>query len=168
MSTGQPFLGPHTVGGLRSNTGHRRGFFGEYLYDTPEETVVRVVDKEGAPFAGCDSEVLSVGATGGRYVVDATPEFEVTGDESGRAVLPNRGHTGIVTATGHQPRPNPFGEINLRGRNGLFIIEMEGPCTNYEWLTIVELNLAYWDGHTEEAEFTKTLQCPPVRKVFAD
>ena len=28
-------------------------------------------------------------------------------------------------------------------------------------LTLVELNLAYWDGQTESAEFTKTLRCPP-------
>ena len=27
MSTGQPIIGPHTAGGLRSNTGYRRGFY---------------------------------------------------------------------------------------------------------------------------------------------
>jgi len=85
----------------------------------------------------------------------------VTTDESGLAALPNRGITGIVTATGHQLRPNPFGEIDVVGRNGVFLIEMEGPCTNYEWLTIVELNLAYWQGDTDEAVFTKKLLCPP-------
>ena len=48
------------------------------------------------------------------------------------------------------------------GRNGVFVIEMEGAlCINYEWLTVVELNLAYWDGHTEDAVFDKTLRCPP-------
>ncbi len=41
------FIGPHTAGGLRSNTGHRRGFYGEYLYDTPARTSLRVVDKDG-------------------------------------------------------------------------------------------------------------------------
>ena len=101
-----------------------------------------------------------------RPVVDATPEFEVTSDESGLAVLPNRGYTGIVTATGHQLRPNPFGLIDVVGLNGLFLIEMEGPCTNYEWLTVVELNLAYWDGHVEEAVFTKTLECPPRQTII--
>ena len=98
-------------------------------------------------------------------MVDSVSEFEVTSDDFGRAVLPNRGYTGIVTATGHQLRPNPFGVIDVVGMNGLFIIEMEGPCTNYEWLTIVEVNLAYWNGHTDEAEFTKVLQCPPIRTV---
>ena len=47
------------------------------------------------------------------YVVDAEAEFVVPTDDSGTATLPNRGITGFVTATGHQLRPNPFGEINV-------------------------------------------------------
>ena len=47
------------------------------------------------------------------------------------------------------------------GTNGTFLIEMEGECVNYDWLSIVELNLAYWRGDTDEAVFTKTLRCPP-------
>ena len=58
--------------------------------------------------------------------------------------------------------PNPFGIIDVVGDNGIFLIEMTSDeCTNYEWLTIVELNLAYWDWQTESAEFTKILRCPP-------
>ena len=97
------------------------------------------------------------------HVVDAVPEFVLTTDDSGTATLPNRGITGFITATGNQLRPNPFGEIDIRGSNGIFIIEMTGDCTNYEWLTIVELNLAYWDGRTGEAVFTKTLRCSPPK-----
>ncbi len=156
------FIGPHTAGGLRSNTGYRRGFYGEYLYDTPTRTSLKVVDKDGDALSDVTLWLYQVETTVGVPVIDAVPEMVVTTDESGLAVLPNRGITGIVTATGHQLRPNPFGEIDVVGRNGVFLIEMEGPCTNYEWLTIVELNLAYWDGETEEAEFTKTLQCPPL------
>ena len=59
--------------------------------------------------------------------------------------------------------PNPFGIISVGGDNGIFLIEMTSDqCTNYEWLTLVELNLAYWDGQTDHAEFTKTLRCPPT------
>ena len=174
-------IGPHTAGGLRSTYGHRRGHYGEYLYDTPETTIVKVLDKHGNPVPDAtlrfyqkkwqisDEPVPEDGPLTDEshdiedaQVIDTTPEFEVTTDENGLAVLPNRGVTGPVTATGHQLRPNPFGLIDVVGGNGIFLIEMESSeCTNYEWLTIVEVNLAYWDGQTDEAVFTKTLRCPP-------
>ena len=96
------------------------------------------------------------------------PEFELITDNSGVAFLPNRGVTGIVTATGHQLRPNPFGVIDVVGTNGTFVIEMHGPCINYEWLTIVELNLAYWTGLEDHAMFTKVLRCPPPQSHRRD
>ena len=160
MSSEHRIIGAHTAGGLRTNTGHRRGFYGEYFFDTPTETAVRIVNQDGETQPNVtlrfyQKELKEVGE-----VVDAVPEFVVRTDESGTAVLPNRGVTGIVTATGHQLRPNPFGVIDVAGLNGIFIIKMEGECTNYEWLTVVELNLAFWNGHTDEAEFQKTLRCP--------
>ena len=169
----RPYFGPHTAGGLRSNSGHRRGFYGEYLYDTPEQTAVRVVDQHGNPMPDVTLRfyqlelIYQPHLQRSRQIVDDIPEFEVTSNESGLAVLPNRGYTGIVTATGHQLRPNPFGVVDVVGLNGLFLIEMEGTCTNYEWLTIVELNLAFWEGHTEDAEFTKVLHCPPKVSIIA-
>ena len=169
-------IGPHTAGGLRSNYGHRRGHYGEYLYDTPETTIVKILDKRGNPvpdatlrfyqrkWLGEDGPQIELGSLHIHedYFIGTVPEFEVTTVENGSAVLPNRGVTGPVTSTGHQLRPNPFGVINVVGGNGIFLIEMESSeCINYEWLTIVEVNLAYWDGQTDEAVFTKTLRCPP-------
>ena len=157
------WIGPHTAGGLRSNTGHRRGFFGEYLYDTPRNTSIKVLDSDGRPFPDITLRFYQKEVQGSGDALDAVPEFQVTTDDSGVAALPNRGITGIVTATGHQLRPNPFGKIDVVGRNGIFIIEMEGAlCTNYEWLTLVDLNLAYWNGQTGEATFERTFSCPPA------
>ena len=162
MASLRPFMGPHTAGGLRTNSGHRRGFYGEYLYDTPETTVLRIVDKAGKNLPNVALRLYQYEYKHGEgRVLDAAPEFELTTDSSGSAVLPNRGITGIVTETGHQLKPNPFGVIDVVGTNGTFLIEMEGECTNYEWLTIAELNLAYWRGDTDEAVFTKKLRCPP-------
>ena len=155
-------IGPHTAGGLRSNAGHRRGFYGEYLYDTPASTFVRVVDEGGNPLPDVSMRFYQYEFQDGVQILDAIPEFTVTTDASGVAALPNRGITGIVTATGHQLKPNPFGHIDVVGTNGLFVIEMEGAaCTNYEWLTVVDLNLAYWNGQTGSATFDRTLRCPP-------
>ncbi len=156
-------IGIHTAGGLRSNSGHRRGFYGEYLYDTPTTTSLKIVDQYGAPIPSVELQLYQQ-TYGGPYgrIIDTIPEITVSTDESGSVTLPNRGITGIPTSTGHLLRPNPFGIIDLVGVNGIFLIEMTSEeCTNYEWLTIVELNLAYWDGQTEHAEFTKTLRCPP-------
>ena len=163
MSAGPPIIGAHTAGGLRSNTGHRRGFYGEYLYDTPDTTVVRIIGEDGKELPNVALRFYQVELKDERRVQDAVPEFELATNDSGRAVLPNRGITGIVTATGHQLRPNPFGVIDVVGTNGTFLIEMEGACINYEWLTVAELNLAYWRGHTDEAVFTKKLRCPPPK-----
>ena len=155
-------VGKHTAGGLRSNAGHRRGFYGEYLYDTPQNTFVRVVDEGGNPLPSVSLRFYQYELQDAGHILDAIPEFTVTTDASGVAALPNRGITGIVTATGHQLKPNPFGHIDVVGTNGLFVIEMEGAaCTNYEWLTVVDLNLAYWNGQTGSATFDRTLRCPP-------
>ena len=92
--------------------------------------------------------------------MDEIPEIDVRTDRDGLAVLPNTGITGVVTKTGHQLRPNPFGIIDVVGRNSVFLIEMTGDCTDYSWLAVSQLNLAYWAGDTERAVFTRTLQCP--------
>ena len=174
-------IGPHTAGGLRSTYGHRRGHYGEYLYDTPDTTIVKILDKHGNPVPDVilrfhqkkwqfsDEPVPEDGPLTDeihdieeKQVIGATPDFEVTTDENGLAVLPNRDVISHITLTGHQLRPNPFATIDVVGTNGIFLIEMESSeCTNYEWLTIFEVNLAYWDGQTDEAVFTKTLRCPP-------
>ena len=162
MSGNKPYIGPHTAGGLRTNGGHRRGFYGEYLYDTPQTTILRIVDQDGNRLPNVSLRLFQYEYKSGEgHVLDAVPEFELTTDNSGSVVLPNRGITGIVTETGHQLKPNPFGVIDVVGTNGTFLIEMEGACTNYEWLTIAELNLAYWRGNTDEAVLTKKLRCPP-------
>ncbi len=156
-------IGAHTAGALRANSGFRRGYYGEYLYDTPTKTSVKIVNNSGDALPDVTLNFYQLGL-GGPVVttIDDIPEFTLTSDETGSVILPNRGPTGFVTATGHQLRPNPFGLISVIGQNGLFLIEMTSDqCTNYEWLTLVELNLAYWEGQTENAEFTKTLRCPP-------
>ena len=162
MSTVPAFIGVHTAGGMRSNAGHRRGYFGDYLFDTPETTVLRIVDQRGMPLQDVALHFYQRTQSPQGGIVDDIPEFTLTTNDDGQVVLPNRGIYGIPTETGHQLRPNPFGFINASGDNGTFIIEMTSDqCTNYKWLTLVELNLAYWDGQTEEAVFEKTLRCPP-------
>ena len=161
MGGGSESIGEHTAGGLASNFGHRRGYYGEYLFDTPATTALMVMDKDRQALQGVNVRFyqLEVGARG--QLIDATPEFEVTTGTDGSVELPNRGIIGPATQTGHQLRPNPFGIIDVVGLNGLFLLEMVGECTNYAWLSIVDLNLAYWAGETASSVVSRTLVCPP-------
>ena len=160
MATGGPRIGIHTAGGLRSNHGHRRGYYGDYLFDTPDETVVRIVDERGSPLHNVRLRFYQFKEAPGGRTMDDTPEIDVFTGRNGMAVLPNTGITGVATKTGHQLRPNPFGIIDVVGRNAVFLIEMTGACTEYNWLPLSDLNLAYWAGETDRAVFTRTLQCP--------
>ena len=137
-------IGAHTAGGLRSNTGYRRGFYGEYLYDTPQSTSVRIVDTAGSPMSDVALRFYQYELRPEGHILDATPEFTLTTDASGVAALPNRGITGIVTATGHQLKPNPFGLIDVVGDKRHLHHRDAGRrhAPIYEWLTVVDLNLA--------------------------
>ena len=168
MGAGPFTIGAHTAGALKSNTGHRRGHYGEYLYDTPATVALKIVDQYGQDLPNVDLRFYQYEHKKYGHILDAIPEFELTTDDTGKAMLPNRGKTGVVTATGHQLRPNPFGAIDVTGTNGTFVIEMHGPCSNYEWLTLVELNLAYWDGYEDHAIFNRILRCPPQSEQARD
>lgn len=53
-----PIYDEHTSLALNINKGYRRGYYGEYLYDIPEQSRLRVMDNEGHPASG-----VTVGST---------------------------------------------------------------------------------------------------------
>ena len=141
---------PHTLRGLASTRGHRRGFFGDYLLDVPHDNHVKLVDESGDAITGADVNFYQKGinASNGRPEIDSTPEITETTDGSGELTLPNRDVTReVTTATGHSLRPNPFGDIMNAGQNSLFLVEVERPGADnlYGWLSLYEFNLAYWE-----------------------
>ena len=136
----------HTARALVANSGYRRGYFGEYLYDLPAEVWVQVLDREGEP-------VPQASITAYQTQFNVLSDESVFGgwtDDEGRFQLPNRpvSHP-ITTATGHPLHPNPFGDIDVVGRNGQLLIRVESdePGLLYAWLPITELNQAAWRGH---------------------
>ena len=137
---------PHTARGLVSNSAYRRGYFGEYLYDLPDEVWVRALDNQGQPAA-----VVTVTAyQSKRNVVGSTPVFTGVTSAGGDFRLPDRPVSpGVTTATGHTLRPNPFGAIDVVGRNGQLLLRLnKGDQETYAWLTITDLNKAAWSGET--------------------
>jgi len=144
----------HTARALNRHAGFRRGYYGEYLYDLPQRTVLQVLDNRGQPLANATVALYQ----SERNVVDDAPEIVGTTDARGCFVLPDRllPHGGVTTATGHTLRPNPFGHIDVVGRNGQFLVQViQGDQEFYAWWPIVDFNHAAWDGATT---YTRTLR----------
>ncbi len=141
------YYSPHTARGLRSNSGRRRGYFGEYLFDLPDQVRVQVLDRSGHGVANARIEAYQ--SEGG--VVRAQPVFKGDTDSAGLFALPNRPVSPtLTTATGHSLRPNPFGLIDVVGQNGqllLRVLKNGSPAQEFfSWLTITELNKLAWRG----------------------
>ena len=157
----------HTAGGMNSHYNYRRGYFGEYLFDTPAQTYVNLIDANGVPLADVFVQFYQKYALTDTF--DNEPEIEAFTDAQGRMLLPNRvPDVPVVTATGHALRPNPFGQIFHEGSNAvMFVRAVQDGQELYGWFSLLDLNLAYWQGQTEQAEFTIQLfppgsnTCPP-------
>ena len=153
MMSGAYHLGytPFFVGALNSNLGYRRGYFGEYLYDIPVQNKIRVLDVATNPLS--NAEVYFYQDTGCNSLPDEVI-FSGTTDNNGEFTLPNRAVTPITTETGHTLRANPFGDINVVGCNGVFLIKIiANGQTDYQWMDISMFNLAYWSGSETTATY---------------
>lgn len=137
-------FGPHSAMALSRNTGYRRGYFGEYLYDLPAQIRVQVLDRRGRPVSGATVTAYQTE----RNVVGPNPVFAGPTDAFGVFLLPNRPVSPtLTTATGHTLRPNPFGRIDVVGRNGQMLLRVALDDQEFfAWLTLTELNKAAWRG----------------------
>lgn len=140
----------------------RRGYYGDYYYDTPEQTVLRIMDNAGKPVPQARITAYQRGEeTEG--VFREPPTFVVTTNARGEAVLPNRDAPHHQTDRGFTLHPNPFGKINVVGTNGVLFMKVQARGqTDYIWMDITELNLAFWQGQKKRAVFTKSTHIPPV------
>jgi len=155
----------HTTLALNSNLGYRRGYYGEYLFDVPLTTTVRVLDNQGNPAPGVTlrffQRASGPNVKGSLHgVIDAVPEITVTAGADGMAVLPNRdAGPPVTTNTGHTLRDNPFGVIDVVGRNDEFLVGITTAThEEFQWLTITDFNLTAWRGADV---LTLTTHVPP-------
>lgn len=160
------YLADMDVAGLEATYGHRRGYFGDYLYNIPDKNTVQFL-VDGQPVR--DTEVLvhqlkwedreGYDQTGNATV---TNEIVVRGktDGEGRYELENRPvRKELTTATGCTLKPNPFGHIDVVGRNGLLLFRLKsGDEWYYEFLDIGRFNVEYARGNTEEAHYRVELK----------
>jgi len=136
------------VGALNSNLGHRRGFYGEFLYDLPRMNFLRVLDGSGNPMPGA---IISVYQSNGGEFKDEAPVSEGVADSQGLFRLPDQ-ETGqdrdFTTMTRHTLRPNPFGRVDVVGGNGVFLIraKFQGQ-EEWQFLKIWELVTGRYRGN---------------------
>jgi hypothetical protein len=147
---GDRHFSEHSAVALNQQLGRRRGYFGDYLWSVPKENVVRVLDAAGAPVPEAK---LTFYQHKHRYVEDKVV-FRGTTNANGAFVLPNRDCLTFTTDNGYTIHPNPYGQINVVGTNGVFFIVVEARGrTAYAWLPLTDLNLAFWHGAKERAVF---------------
>ena len=145
-------LTPYFISALNSNHGFRRGFYADYLFDVPDTNTLLVKDAFSSPLKSATLRIWQ----SSNSKVSGSPIFVGTTDANGLFVLPNQNPPigTKTTATNHVLKPNPFGAIDVNGRNGLLLIEVSiGADKYYSVLTVHNFNLAYWRGSKSSATY---------------
>jgi hypothetical protein len=172
-------LGEYSAAALERTAGYRRGYYGEYQYDLPAALTLSLRDRRDCPFPGATitfyqrDPYRTPDAAAPR--IDNVPEFSGVTDAAGHFLLPNHplaqasgatapaaiapGATApsatdpVPTATGHTLRPNPFGVIDLVGSGNIGVLKLEkAGRTQYTWLALPDLNLAFWRAGSPAAQ----------------
>ncbi len=156
----------HSAGGISSSKGYRRGYYGEYQFDIPQQNRLLILDNQGNPAGGVQVALYQRnGPPGwtGELSIDNIPEISGTTSADGRLLLSNRPvGGGITTRTGHTLRDNPFGVVDVVGTGNRFLMRLsKGNHEEFAWLDITAFNLAYWQGHTVSHTFVITSHVPP-------
>jgi hypothetical protein len=118
--------------------------FGSYIYEIPNETKLRVLDANGMPLANVSVAVYQ--ALGGdRASGPYSQNFDNVPDIVG--ITDSQG----LFSLGSKPFPDPEPPRDPEQGHILYnvaLVELRHPSgdTEYTWLEVVDLNLAYWRG----------------------
>jgi hypothetical protein len=147
--TNAPWLSEYDATALNVTKQYRRGFIGEYQYDIPETLSVKILDAQGAAMPNYKVDVYQTVTTGG---LTTAPIFTGRTDGNGILTLPNVAVSRRDTPTGHHLKPNPFGQVDQYGRNGLLHFRVYTPVRYvFGWLPLSRVNRAFWNGSTKKA-----------------
>lgn len=155
---GPTTFSPLCMAALISQRDRRRGYYGDYYYAIPAKNLLRALDSQGKPVAG--AKVTCWQDTDGAY--SGKPVFSGLTDSAGVLALPNRPAPHVATDRGFTQHDNPFGQINVVGQGDVLFMRIEGRGhTEYTWLDIAEMNVAYFGGHAAAATYTRSTRIPP-------
>ena len=149
---------PLCLAALESQYGRRRGYYGDYHFAMPLRNALLITDTQGKPVS--DARIAVWQDADGVYQSD--PAFVGQTDGEGKFVLPNRNCPHVTTENGFTLHDNPFGQISFTGaRNVVFIRIMARGQTDYAWLDVADLNLAYFNNIRNIATFARPTHIPP-------
>jgi len=141
---------------LNKTQGRPRGIQGDYLYQLPEQIVLKVLANDGTPRQGVQVDVFQLNASGAEAdkiagIGRSDPLFSTVSDAAGRAPLANLPAGPSKTPGGYELRPNPFGPIASDGSNGLLLLRMRAEgAEEFHFLPLSACNVAYLRGHRHE------------------
>jgi len=149
------------VGQIMSGLGKRGGFRGDGFYDTPDVTLLAIVDYSGKRLPKADLTFYQM--VNGEFPADA-PAFKVQTDAKGLAKLftrPVGSEKEIKLQTGHVLQPNPFGRIDFSGSNRAFLVKAQvHGTTAWSSFKLWHLVDAYHRGQKSVAEITLAFDIP--------
>jgi hypothetical protein len=178
----QPFS-EADAGYLNMTLNKPRGYFGDLYFAIPRSVRLRALDLNGAPVQNAQVEVfqrgvkldlaaasVTNGAVCWRAVVEdgdfdqpvsAQPVIWGRTDADGVLTLPNRPVAEVRTFNRFHRQDNPFGNINVVGNRGLFLVrvtpEKGGAPADY-WISIYDVCVAWFRGARDE--YTIVLRTP--------
>lgn len=144
------------IAALETQVGRRRGYYGDYMFALPRRVAVRLLDNHGEPAENVRLSFYQSGrGSQPRFPteIDADAEIEGLTDAQGVFVLPNRpiGFEPYATDLGYEQHDNPFGPIDIVGRNAVMFVRLEqDEHVEYRWLEVFDLNIRYFAGQREE------------------
>ncbi len=155
-------LSPQSAGGMNLWQAVAHGYYGQYMYAMPVSCTLRLTGMDGRPLSGVQVRVhQKCDRPGQGEVVSAQVKATGTTDADGRFTLPNVPIDPAIappSLTGDVLRANPFGYLDVVGTNGLLMIEVEDRgIVDHAWLDIAEVNRAFFEGRTGNAEFERRL-----------
>jgi hypothetical protein len=156
------FLSQHSALAMSHWADSAHGYYGQYMYQMPDEVRLRILGFDGQPIEGATVTVYQKVERPelGEVITDQV-KAQGTTNEDGEYTLPNVPIDPELvppTFAGDELRDNPFGYVAVVGTNGVLHFRVQqGDFVDYAWLDITEVNNAYWAGQTEVATFQRQL-----------
>ena len=154
------FLSANSAGAMELWADKAHGYFGQYLYRMADTVRMRFLRPDCAPLVGATVKMYQkIERSGVGELIPNEIKASGTTDANGVWTLPNVPiNTALVPTTfaGDTLKPNPFGYLAVIGTNGVlhFRIEFDG-ATDWAWLNVTEVNVAWDQGQRTSATFTR-------------
>ncbi|MEW5804371.1 MAG: HYR domain-containing protein [bacterium] len=163
MNGCSPFISRHSALAMNHWLDKAQGYWGQYMYNLPAQMRLRILDVQGQPLQGATVRMYQYCERPGqgKVITDQIKAQGVT-DAQGEFILPNVSVDPAKvppTFAGDVLRDNPFGYLDVLGRNAVLHFRVEyGGSVDYAWLDAAEANIAYFAGQTGTATFVRTLE----------